>query len=35
MIAKQPAPDSIRGGYRFSDKIMFNEQARDAGPEYL
>ena len=25
MIPKKPAPDVIRGGYRFSDKIMLEE----------
>jgi hypothetical protein len=25
MIAKKPAPDLIRGGYRFSEKIMLRE----------
>ena len=28
MIPKKPAPDLIRGGYRFSQKIMLQE-ARD------
>jgi len=26
MIPKKPAPDLIRGGNRFSDKIMHNEK---------
>jgi hypothetical protein len=26
MIPKKPAPDLIRGGYRFSDKIMLTEK---------
>jgi len=25
MIPKEPAPDLIRGGHRFSDKIMHHE----------
>jgi hypothetical protein len=25
MIPKMPAPDAIRGGYRFSDNIMLQE----------
>jgi len=25
MIPKKPAPDLIRGGYRFSDKIMHKQ----------
>jgi hypothetical protein len=29
MIPKKPAPDLIRGGYRFSDKIMLKEVERD------
>jgi hypothetical protein len=28
MIPKKPAPDVIRGGYRFSDKIMLDTQKR-------
>jgi hypothetical protein len=28
MIPKKPAPDLIRGGYRFSDKIMLKEANR-------
>jgi len=27
MIPKKPAPDLIRGGYRFSEKIMFQGAA--------
>jgi len=27
MIPKKPAPDVIRGGNRFSDKIMFKQKA--------
>src|SRR6266849_5142327 len=27
MIPKKPAPDVIRGGYRFSDKIMLQQKA--------
>jgi hypothetical protein len=26
MIPKKPAPDLIRGGYRFSDKIMLKAE---------
>jgi hypothetical protein len=29
MIPKKPAPDLIRGGNRFSDKIMLKENVRD------
>jgi hypothetical protein len=25
MIPKKPAPDAIRGGYRFSEKIMLGD----------
>ena len=25
MIPKRPAPDAIRGGYRFSEKIMLHQ----------
>jgi len=28
MIPKKPAPDLIRGGYRFSEKIMLKQQAK-------
>jgi hypothetical protein len=28
MIRKKPAPDLIRGGYRFSGKIMRKQNAR-------
>jgi hypothetical protein len=28
MIPKKPAPDLIRGGYRFSAKIMREQSAR-------
>ena len=28
MIPKKPAPDLIRGGYRFSDKIMLHQKCR-------
>jgi hypothetical protein len=28
MIPKKPAPDLIRGGYRFSEKIMLNQEAK-------
>ena len=28
MIPKKPAPDVIRGGYRFSEKIMLKQEAR-------
>jgi len=28
MIPKKPAPHLMRGGYRFSEKIMRNEQER-------
>jgi hypothetical protein len=28
MIPKKPAPDVIRGGYRFSEKIMLEQQAK-------
>jgi hypothetical protein len=31
MIPKKPAPDLIRGGYRFSEKIMLKERALSAG----
>jgi hypothetical protein len=27
MIPKKPAPDLIRGGYRFSEKIMLQKNA--------
>jgi hypothetical protein len=27
MIPKKPAPDLIRGGYRFSEKIMLKQKA--------
>src|SRR5260370_26175800 len=30
MIPKKPAPDAIRGGYRFSEKIMLQQQAGSA-----
>jgi hypothetical protein len=26
MIPKKPAPDLIRGGYRFSEKIMLHQE---------
>jgi hypothetical protein len=29
MIPKKPAPDLIRGGYRFSEKIMLHEYEHD------
>jgi hypothetical protein len=28
MIPKKLAPDAIRGGYRFSEKIMLEQQAK-------
>jgi hypothetical protein len=28
MIRKKPAPDPIRGGNRFSEKIMLHQKAR-------
>jgi hypothetical protein len=28
MIRKMPAPDLIRGGYRFSEKIMLHQRPR-------
>jgi len=28
MIPKKPAPASIRGGYRFSEKIMLNNKLK-------
>jgi hypothetical protein len=28
VIPKKPAPDLIRGGYRFSEKIMLQQEAR-------
>jgi hypothetical protein len=28
MIPKKPAPDAIRGGYRFSEKIMLQQYQR-------
>jgi hypothetical protein len=28
MIPKKPAPDLIRSGYRFSEKIMLKQQAK-------
>jgi hypothetical protein len=28
MIRKKPAPDLIRGGIRFSEKIMLKQKAR-------
>jgi hypothetical protein len=28
MIPKKPAPDLIRGGHRFSEKIMLQQEAR-------
>jgi hypothetical protein len=28
MIPKKPAPDLIRGGHRFSDKIMLQPEGR-------
>jgi hypothetical protein len=28
MIPKKPAPDLIRGGYRFSEKIMLRQEAK-------
>jgi hypothetical protein len=31
MIPKKPAPHLIRGGYRFSEKIMLPQYVRDAG----
>jgi hypothetical protein len=30
MIPKKPAPDVIRGGYRFSEKIMLELKDSDA-----
>jgi hypothetical protein len=30
MIPKKPAPDLIRGGNRFSEKIMLLQNVRDA-----
>jgi len=30
MIAKKPAPDVIRGGHRFSEKIMLEYMCRTA-----
>jgi len=27
MIPKKPAPDLIRGGYRFSEKIMLKKES--------
>jgi hypothetical protein len=29
MIPKMPAPDLIRGGYRFSGKIMLNQETAE------
>jgi hypothetical protein len=29
MIPKKPAPDLIRGGHRFSEKIMLKQKAFD------
>jgi hypothetical protein len=29
MIPKKPAPDLIRGGHRFSEKIMLQQQRRN------
>jgi hypothetical protein len=31
MIPKKPAPDLIRGGRRFSDKIMRNKKMLNVG----
>jgi hypothetical protein len=28
MIPKKPAPDLIRGGYRFSEEIMLKQRSR-------
>jgi hypothetical protein len=33
MIPKKLAPDLIRGGCRFSEKIMLNEQAKSEDRE--
>jgi len=33
MIPKKLAPDLIRGGRRFSEKIMLNEQAKSEDRE--
>jgi hypothetical protein len=35
MIPKKPAPDLIRGGYRFSDKIMLKQKEPKALPGKL
>jgi len=35
MIPKKPAPDLIRGGYRFSEKIMLNRNKLDRDPIQL
>jgi hypothetical protein len=35
MIRKKPAPDSIRGGYRFSEKIMLPTKILDHDPIQL
>jgi hypothetical protein len=32
MMPKKPAPDLIRGGYRFSDKIMLKTMKLDLDP---
>jgi hypothetical protein len=31
MIPKKPAPHLMRGGYRFSDKIMLNQKVYFGG----
>jgi hypothetical protein len=31
MIPKKPAPDLIRGGHRFSEKIMLKQKSRRYG----
>jgi hypothetical protein len=30
MIPKKPAPDLIRGGHRFSEKIMLKQEVRQS-----
>jgi hypothetical protein len=30
MIRKKPAPHLMRGGYRFSEKIMLNQETKSA-----
>jgi len=35
MIRKKPAPHLMRGGHRFSDKLMLNQNHRGVQPRHL